>query len=120
RGRRLWWDGPHRPPWRVQRGRWPKRPAPRSSGTGGDRSSISPRHGGPADHATPRARDTQVLRICSYNPSMKHLPSLGFGAAPIGNLFAEVGEEDAQAALQAAWRGGIRYFDTAPFYGHGL
>jgi len=51
---------------------------------------------------------------------MKHLPSLGFGAAPIGNLFAEVGEEGAQAALQAAWRGGIRYFDTAPFYGHGL
>src|SRR5579885_367068 len=48
------------------------------------------------------------------------LPPLGFGAAPIGNLYAEVGEEDAQAALQAAWQGGIRYFDTAPFYGHGL
>ena len=51
---------------------------------------------------------------------MKQMPSLGFGAAPIGNLYAEVGEEDAQAALQAAWQAGIRYFDTAPFYGHGL
>ncbi len=48
------------------------------------------------------------------------LPPLGFGAAPIGNLYAEVGEEDAQTALQAAWQGGVRWFDTAPFYGHGL
>ncbi|MBS0581625.1 MAG: aldo/keto reductase [Proteobacteria bacterium] len=50
----------------------------------------------------------------------KLLSRLGFGAAPIGNLYAEVGEDDAQAALVAAWKGGIRYFDTAPYYGHGL
>ena len=48
------------------------------------------------------------------------LGPLGFGAAPIGNLYAEVGDDEAQAALAAAWRNGIRYFDTAPFYGHGL
>lgn len=48
------------------------------------------------------------------------LGPLGFGAAPIGNLYAEVGDDAAHAALDAAWRSSIRYFDTAPFYGHGL
>lgn len=46
--------------------------------------------------------------------------ALGFGAAPFGNLLAEVSDADVQAATDAAIAGGIRYFDTAPFYGHGL
>src|SRR5215469_5203588 len=46
--------------------------------------------------------------------------ALGFGGAPIGNLYSTVPEDEAQAALQAALERGIRYFDTAPFYGHGL
>jgi D-threo-aldose 1-dehydrogenase len=45
---------------------------------------------------------------------------LGFGAAPIGNLFSAVGDADASTAVDAAWRAGIRFFDTAPLYGHGL
>jgi D-threo-aldose 1-dehydrogenase len=45
---------------------------------------------------------------------------LGFGGAPIGNLYTPVSEADAQAALHGALARGIRYFDTAPFYGHGL
>lgn len=45
---------------------------------------------------------------------------LGFGGAPIGNLYAPVPEADAQSALREALARGIRYFDTAPFYGHGL
>jgi D-threo-aldose 1-dehydrogenase len=45
---------------------------------------------------------------------------LGFGAAPIGNLFTKVADGEAQAALQSALHGGIRYFDTAPYYGYGL
>ena len=45
--------------------------------------------------------------------------SLGFGCAPIGDLFVEVGETSARQVLQAAWDAGIRYFDTSPFYGHG-
>ena len=48
------------------------------------------------------------------------MSSLGFGGAPIGNLYAPVTEADAQAALQGALERGIHYFDTAPFYGHGL
>lgn len=45
---------------------------------------------------------------------------LGFGAAPIGNLYRSVSDDQAREALEAAWSGGIRYFDTAPHYGLGL
>ncbi|MDF3144338.1 MULTISPECIES: aldo/keto reductase [unclassified Streptomyces] len=45
---------------------------------------------------------------------------LSFGAAGIGNLYTEVGEEQAYEAVDAAWQRGIRYFDTAPHYGLGL
>jgi D-threo-aldose 1-dehydrogenase len=48
------------------------------------------------------------------------LTRLGFGAAPIGNLYAEVDERQALSAVHTAWDNGIRYFDTAPFYGYGL
>lgn len=46
--------------------------------------------------------------------------ALGFGTAPIGNLYRAVPEAEAQATLAAAWDGGVRYFDTAPLYGLGL
>jgi D-threo-aldose 1-dehydrogenase len=45
---------------------------------------------------------------------------LGFGAAPIGNLYREVSDEEALGAVEAAWQTGVRYFDTAPHYGLGL
>ncbi|MGX1365769.1 D-threo-aldose 1-dehydrogenase [Streptomyces canus] len=45
---------------------------------------------------------------------------LAFGGAVIGNLFAEVTDEQAHEAVTAAWQSGIRYFDTAPHYGLGL
>ncbi|MGW7299914.1 aldo/keto reductase [Streptomyces sp. NPDC054829] len=45
---------------------------------------------------------------------------LGLGAAALGNLYTEVTEEEAHAAVDAAWEAGIRYFDTAPHYGLGL
>ncbi len=48
------------------------------------------------------------------------LSSLGFGAAPIGNLYQSVGDEEANAAVQSALLEGVRYFDTAPHYGFGL
>ena len=47
------------------------------------------------------------------------LPVLGFGGAPIGGLRKTVTDEQAAAAVEAAWRQGFRYFDTAPLYGHG-
>ena len=45
---------------------------------------------------------------------------LGLGGASYGSLFHEVPEADAVAAVHAAWEAGIRYFDTAPWYGRGL
>lgn len=48
------------------------------------------------------------------------LPELGFGAAQLGNLYRPTPPETAQAAVDAAWEEGVRYFDTAPHYGIGL
>ncbi|MDY4296443.1 aldo/keto reductase [Xanthomonas sacchari] len=48
------------------------------------------------------------------------LSTLGFGAAPIGNLYAEVDDAVALAAVADAYAAGIRHFDTAPYYGYGL
>ena len=45
---------------------------------------------------------------------------LGFGTAPLGNLYRAISDADARATLDAAWDGGVRYFDTAPLYGLGL
>lgn len=45
---------------------------------------------------------------------------LGFGGAPLGNLYAELDDDQALATVDAAYNGGIRYLDTAPYYGHGL
>jgi D-threo-aldose 1-dehydrogenase len=47
------------------------------------------------------------------------LPQFGFGAAPLGELFTKVSEQDGEATLAAAWDAGVRYFDTAPWYGRG-
>lgn len=47
------------------------------------------------------------------------LSVLGFGAAPLGELFTTMTDAEAQATLDAAWDAGIRYFDTAPWYGRG-
>lgn len=45
---------------------------------------------------------------------------LGLGGASYGELFHRVPEQDAFEAIQAAWEGGVRYYDTAPWYGRGL
>ncbi|MFL9825786.1 aldo/keto reductase [Rhodoplanes sp. SY1] len=46
--------------------------------------------------------------------------TMGFGAAPLGNMFRDIPEAEALATVEAAWSDGIRYYDTAPFYGAGL
>jgi D-threo-aldose 1-dehydrogenase len=48
------------------------------------------------------------------------LSELSLGCAQLGNLYAAVGDDDAQGTVVAAWEAGIRYFDTAPHYGLGL
>lgn len=46
--------------------------------------------------------------------------ALGFGAAPLGDLYSELDDEAAIAAIVAAAEAGITLIDTAPLYGHGL
>ncbi|MTH62556.1 aldo/keto reductase [Paracoccus litorisediminis] len=45
---------------------------------------------------------------------------IGFGSAPLGNMFRDIPEDEARQTVDAAWDSGIRYFDTAPLYGAGL
>lgn len=46
--------------------------------------------------------------------------ALGFGGAQIGNYLRPLADADCAATLDEAWRAGVRYYDTAPFYGLGL
>ncbi len=46
--------------------------------------------------------------------------AFGFGTAPVGNIFREVDEATSEAMFETAWNAGVRYYDTAPMYGHGL
>lgn len=45
---------------------------------------------------------------------------LGFGSAPIGDLYAVLDDATAIGAAERAADLGITYFDTAPYYGQGL
>ena len=45
---------------------------------------------------------------------------IGFGAAPLGDLYQNLDEETAIATLRAALAAGITLFDTSPHYGNGL
>jgi D-threo-aldose 1-dehydrogenase len=62
------------------------------------------------------------------NPSHKRrlgrvdleVTAFAFGAAPIGNIFRPITEQESDAMFQHAWDAGVRFYDTAPMYGHGL
>ncbi|MFD8600468.1 aldo/keto reductase [Kitasatospora sp. NPDC059646] len=45
---------------------------------------------------------------------------LGYGTAPLGNMYRAIPDAEAAATVEAAWQQGVRYYDTAPFYGAGL
>lgn len=47
------------------------------------------------------------------------LTRLGLGTAPLGGLFTSVQDADSDELIATAFDQGIRYFDTAPLYGHG-
>jgi D-threo-aldose 1-dehydrogenase len=61
----------------------------------------------------PAARRTLGRTNVSVTP-------LGLGGVALGDLYQRVTDDQADAALQAAWGAGLRYFDTAPWYGRGL
>ena len=45
---------------------------------------------------------------------------MGFGTVPLGNFGKAMSPDDARTLIQSAWNDGVRFFDTAPMYGHGL
>lgn len=51
---------------------------------------------------------------------MAHVSNLGLGGAALGNLYRPMADKEARAVVDAAWDLGVRYFDTAPYYGLGL
>lgn len=55
-------------------------------------------------------------------PSGATIPftQLGFGSAPLGNLYRAITEYQAMDVLNDMWKAGHRYIDTAPLYGLGL
>ena len=46
--------------------------------------------------------------------------AFSFGTAPIGNFLREIDEPTASAMIDTAWNAGVRFYDSAPMYGHGL
>src|ERR1041384_2142020 len=44
---------------------------------------------------------------------------LGLGGAPMGGFRATISDAEAITLTDAAYEGGVRYFDTSPFYGYG-
>jgi D-threo-aldose 1-dehydrogenase len=56
----------------------------------------------------------------TFGRSGLEVTAMGLGTAPIGNQFRFVPDADARAVIDGAWDAGLRYVDTAPFYGNGL
>ena len=52
--------------------------------------------------------------------SASSLGRIGLGTGTQGNLRYAVSDAQAETVFQAAWDSGLRYFDTAPWYGRGL
>lgn len=64
-----------------------------------------------------------MMRVTDRRPlgrSGLEVPVIGFGGAPLGNMYQEFSDEQAHATVRAAYDAGMRLFDTAPLYGHGL
>ncbi len=63
---------------------------------------------------------TQAMKTFTRGAKSLDISMLGFGGAPLGNMNRVLGEDEAEDTVRQAWDVGMRYFDTAPYYGHGL
>jgi len=61
-----------------------------------------------------------MIALRKLGPTGLNVTELGFGTAPLGNLFRPLPDELARDTLAAAEKAGFGYYDTAPFYGFGL
>ena len=73
---------------------------------------VLPTRGNPRGGALPRNEASGG----KWRPAQR----FGLGGAPLGNNFAPIAEDVADATLAAAWDGGVRVYDTSPWYGLGL
>jgi len=69
---------------------------------------------------TSHARAGRKRKFTSRSGAALQFTELGFGGAPLGNLYRPLTEKEARATLDAAWSAGCRHYDTAPLYGFGL
>jgi D-threo-aldose 1-dehydrogenase len=70
--------------------------------------------------ASTNARSARVRKFVTRRGEELRFTELGFGGAPLGNLYRPMMEKEARVMLEAVWAAGCRYFDTAPLYGLGL
>ena len=73
--------------------------------------------------ATPTLPITPTNLSKMQNNSMEDfkLPkNFGIGGVAAGNAWHVNSNQQIEMAMAAAWDGGVRYFDTSPFYGFGL
>jgi D-threo-aldose 1-dehydrogenase len=61
-----------------------------------------------------------LRRFISRSARELQFSPLGFGSAPLGNLYSAISNDTALETLDEAWKQGLRYYDTAPLYGYGL
>jgi D-threo-aldose 1-dehydrogenase len=65
-------------------------------------------------------RSARTRRFVTRRGAELQFTELGFGGAPLGNLYRPMTEKEARLTLETVWACGCRYFDTAPLYGLGL
>ena len=63
---------------------------------------------------------TSALPVRPLGRSGLKVTTLGFGGAPLGDLYAHLDEAIAIATVETALASGINLVDTSPLYGHGL
>lgn len=66
------------------------------------------------------AVQNSILTSRNMTKTNLSLPIFGFGSAHLGEMYSLVDEDTSQKTLAGAWNAGVRYFDTAPWYGRGL
>ncbi|CAB3761099.1 aldo/keto reductase [Paraburkholderia solisilvae] len=64
------------------------------------------------------AIDSNIGQRRSIGRRPLQVGGLGLGTAPLGGLYRDLTDEEAQDTVDAAWDCGVRFFDTAPHYGH--
>lgn len=64
--------------------------------------------------------DSTPLPVAQVGRTGLTVSRLGFGCVPLGNYPSDLSDAEAAASLDCAWQQGVRYYDVAPLYGHGL